>query len=78
MWIDRVREAARIMGIAGLVCLVALLSSCSTVNTFLSNLDLPSLSGDRGDTDRKIPLPPMAEDYGATDREPPPAVDGTR
>lgn len=63
MRIARWKTPGRNILVAALVCLSAMLSSCSTVGTFLSNLDLPSFSGEQGGHDRKIPLPPMAEDY---------------
>lgn len=63
MRIGQLNTTARNILLAALVCLSAMLSSCSTVGTFLSNLDLPSFSGEQGGHDRKIPLPPMAEDY---------------
>jgi hypothetical protein len=63
MRIARWKSAGRNILVAALVCLSAMLSSCSTVGTFLSNLDLPSFSGEQDGHDRKIPLPPMAEDY---------------
>jgi hypothetical protein len=61
-----------------LLFLCAMVSSCSTVSSFLSDLDKAAFSAGESTRDRKIPLPPMAEDYGRGDGESPPLSDGDR
>ncbi len=62
--------------LALLVCASAMISSCSTVNTFLSDLSADSFAAGDKSKDRKIPLPPMVEDFGSPDAGAAPPLDG--
>ena len=71
MSVDRPTTSRRRVFLSMLVCGSVMLSSCSTVSTFLSNLDASSFSSVDNSARKKIPLPPMAEDFGPKDLEPP-------
>jgi len=74
------RRAIRGRGLilALLVCAAGVISSCSTVSTFLSNLDADSFNSEPGIADTKIPLPPMAEDFGSAESQAIVPLDGDR
>jgi hypothetical protein len=53
--------------IAGIVALVCVLSSCSSLIGGLDRGDVPDSDHRLGESERRIPLPPMVEDF-----QPPP------
>jgi hypothetical protein len=63
---ERYQRPVRGIVVAVLVCVCAMISSCSTVRTVLSDLDADSFAAGDMSKDRRIPLPPMAEDFRPT------------
>ena len=73
---ERLKRPARGILLAMLVGVSAMISSCSTVNTILSDLYADSFAAGDRSKDRKISLPPMAEDFGPEEAGASPPPDG--